>query len=207
MALFKLKKSFNPTSYSDSELLVFTLSVLEKMTGNSYFTTPNPTLATVRAGHDEFQSALSKQQRGNKESTAVKNAKRDVLEDLLQRLANYVEEVAGNNEVILLSSGFELYKKAEKAGPLDVPTGLAVKPGATHGSLVFSWDKVDNARSYEVQYYDTEKGELTAKTKTSTCTNIEITSLISGRQYTLAVAGVGSDLSRNWSDTVTSFVL
>jgi hypothetical protein len=207
MSLFKLKKSFGRGTYNDAELLVFTISVVEKMTGNSYFTNPNPKLETIKTSYDEFQSALSKQQRGNRESTAVKNAKREVLEDLLQRLANYVEEVADNNEVILLSSGFELYKKAEKIGPLDVPTGLAVKPGTTHGSLVFSWDKVDNARSYEVQYYDTEKGELTAKTKTSTCTNIEITSLISGRQYTLVVAGVGSDLSRNWSDAATSFVL
>jgi len=34
MALYKLKKSFNPTNYSDSELLVFTLSVVGKMSGS-----------------------------------------------------------------------------------------------------------------------------------------------------------------------------
>jgi hypothetical protein len=207
MALFKLKKSFGRGTYNDAELLVFALSVIEKMTGNSYFTNPNPKLETIKTSYEEFQLAVSKHLKGNKESTAAKNAKRDVLEELLQRLANYVEDIAGNDEVILLSSGFELYKKAEKAGPLDIPQGLMLKPGTAHGSLVFSWDKVDNARSYEVQYYETEQGNVTAKLRTCTCSSIEITGLTSGKQYTFEVAGVGSDPSRNWSDTIASFVL
>lgn len=207
MALFKLKKSFNPTNYSDSQLLVFSLSVIEKMTGNSHFTTPVPSLAAVKTGYDEFQMALSKQLKGNKESTVVKNAKRSALEDLLQRLTNYVEDIANNDEATLLSSGFELYKKAEKAGPLDIPQGLMLKPGTAHGTLIFSWDKVDNAKSYEVLHYNTEEGETAAKLRTCTCSNIEITGLTSGKQYTFAVAGVGSDPSRNWSEKIASFVL
>jgi hypothetical protein len=207
MSLFKLRKSFAKANYSDPELLVFTLLILDKMTGNSYFTNPNPKLEAIKVSYDEFQAAVSKRLKGDKESTAIKNAKRNALEELLQRLASYVEDVAGNNEVILLSSGFELYKKAEKAGPLDIPQGLMLKPGTAHGSLVFSWDKVDNAKSYEVQHYDTEQGDTTAKMKTCTCSNIEITGLTSGKQYTFEVAGVGSDPSRNWSDTIASFVL
>ncbi len=59
MALYKLKKSFNPTNYSDSKLLVFTLSVVGKMTGNSYFTNPNPKLKTIKTSYNEFQFKIA----------------------------------------------------------------------------------------------------------------------------------------------------
>jgi hypothetical protein len=117
---------------------VFPYTVLEKMTGNTSFPNPDPALAEVKAKNDLFTLAVAKEPQGGKQETANKNQLREELVSLLKRLVIYVELTCNGDETMLLSSGFDLHKKASPVGQLPMPEGLKATLGASRGSLVLS---------------------------------------------------------------------
>jgi hypothetical protein len=203
----KVKKSFSTTDYTDLELLQKAKHVHSKMEGNSNFATPSPTLAELDAAITKFDTSMNNQRRGMPETTAYKNQCRKELATLLAKLAKYVEDVAAGDDSIALSSGFDLYQKPTTPGQLPIPQNITAKASEKGGSVILKWDKIDNAYSYLIKYY--EEGTLSDTAKIASCTsaNIEIPDLISGKKYNFMVAGVGSDPSRNWCKPVSTFVL
>lgn len=92
-------------------LIVFGRSVHTKMSGNPYFETPNPTLASLKAALDDTETKAAIAKDGSKQDKSnLKVAKKTVV-DVLRGLAWYVEGVANGDENILISSGFELSKE------------------------------------------------------------------------------------------------
>lgn len=204
----KISINFSSGKYTDSELNVKANHIIEKMTGNAAFPTPEPTLEAVQEASDTYYNALDNVHDGSKEDTARKNHLRLTLEGLLRDLAAYVLRVSQGNDVLILSSGFDLYKKPEPVGPLRKPTNLAVKPGANKGSMELSCNAVSHATFYEFEYREvaSENGNGWLKS-TSTKRKLLVQGLTSGKEYAFRVAGAGADPSRTWSNEITSFVL
>jgi hypothetical protein len=92
--------------------------IITKMTGNPYFTSPNPTLAVVATATNNLEAAEIKAKTGGKEDTANMYDKEEILDQLVKQLSVYVESVANNNpataETVILSSGFEIKSKGTR---------------------------------------------------------------------------------------------
>jgi hypothetical protein len=122
----KIIKGFD--RYRDTELDVKAKFIVDSMTDNPNFTTPVPALADVTAATTAYIAALSNAESGGKSQLAIKNQARLQLEELLNKLALYVEAYGKSDEVILLSSGFNLAKTVTPVGILPKPNGFTVQP-------------------------------------------------------------------------------
>lgn len=204
----KVSQDFSTSKYADLELVTKAGHIVEKMSRNPYFTTPDPELADITAANSAFIAALARVQNGSKEDTVIKNNCRATLETILKSEADYVQRTSHGDEAIILSSGFDVNKKPGMVGQLPKPANVATIPGGNRGTLVVSCDVVANASFYEFSYTE---APVTPDSlwiqKTSTKHKLQIEGLTSGKQYTFRVAGAGSDPSRVWSDEVSSYVL
>ena len=208
MDTFKVIKDFSSGRYSDPELSVMASHVIQLMTGNTHFPNPNPDLDVIATANAAYLASLNKAQNGSKEDTAIKNNNRKIIEDLLKTQTDYVQRISKGDEVIILSSGFEVARKPTTVGPLAKATGLTVKAGDNKGSMVVNCKVVNRAAFYEFEFTETPSNPNSIWQKqTSTKHKLLIDGLTSGKQYTFRVAGAGSDPSRNWSDEISSFVL
>ncbi len=208
METFKVLRTFSPGKYSDSELVIKTNHIEDKLDGNPNFPDVGTLLAPVAKAKTEFILALNKVENGKTEDTAKKNSMRAVLVQTLKDLADYIQLKSKGEEAIILSSGFDTNKKPTVVGPLARPEGLLVRPGNNKGTMVVSCDVIENAGFYE---FAIAESPINANSiwipKTSTKRKLEIGGLVSGKQYGFRVAGAGSDPSRIWSDEIMSFVL
>jgi len=208
MGKYKVSTDFSTNRYSDKEINLKADSIITEMTGNEYFPTPNPPLATIKECNDRFTAALVKTVDGNKQDTAIKNKIRVELDDLLHQLALYVQGVSGGDEAIILSSGYDVNRKGAPVGPLAKPTNLKVKAGENKGSLLITWDPVERADFYEFKYTEApSNGTSVWRMMTTTKCKVLLADLTSGKQYAFKMAGAGADDTRVWSDELTSYVM
>ncbi|NEW84876.1 MAG: hypothetical protein GZ094_21250 [Mariniphaga sp.] len=208
METFKVLRTFSPGKYSDSELVIKTNHIEDKLDGNPNFPDVGTLLAPVTKAKTDFISALNKVENGKTEDTAKKNSMRAILEQTLKDLADYIQLKSKGVEAIILSSGFDTNKKPTVVGPLARPEGLLVRPGNNKGNVIVSCEVIENAEFYEFAITESPINVNSIWIpKTSTKRKLEIGGLVSGKQYAFRVAGAGSDPSRIWSDEILSFVL
>ena len=105
-------KSFNMTNgfkrLSDAALLLRSNSIVSSVTGNAYFPTPTPTLASITSAITAFQTATEAAVGGGTQLISVRKAARQEVIDQLHLLSNYVLFTAAGNEVIATSSGISI---------------------------------------------------------------------------------------------------
>lgn len=194
--------------YSDGDLSIKAKHIVTSLTGNSNYATPTPTLSAVSNAITAFDSATEAAVDGDKQSTALKKQKREELEALLNNLSLYVQLNGQDDEVILLSSGFDLKKAGTPVGVLPKPASIKVSPGDNSGSVKVVVAKVEGAKTYLFEYTLTPVTSDSVWTDVaSTKTTAIIDNLISGKQYAFRVAGVGADTTLVYSDFITSFIL
>jgi hypothetical protein len=105
-------------------LITYADNVVTRMTGNAYYTSPSPALATVSVAITDLQNAETATLTRTKGAAATRNAKRALLVGLLQGLRQYVQSVVDANE--------------ENAPAMIQSAGLAVKKTATRKPRVFA---------------------------------------------------------------------
>lgn len=181
-----------------------TQTVINKMTGNPYFPAPQPSLAELQVALNEFMTAMADLKAG-RGSVTVKDQKKTILLNQVNKLATYVQLNCQDNEAIVESSGFSVRQPNKPARPLEKP-GLKVEPnGPGQAKLTATPNGAD---SYQFEYTlapatAQSSWVITAGTKSKTV----IAGLTSGKQYTFRVVGIGADPSRVYSDEISSFVL
>lgn len=92
-------------------LVLLGRSVVTKMTGNSNFTTPDPSLADVTSAIDDTEKKAALAKDGGKAAKSNLKTSRKSLINIFRDLAWYVEKTANGDENILISSGFTLSKE------------------------------------------------------------------------------------------------
>ena len=199
------------TSYSklrDDDLDTKSQVIINSMKDNANFPSPVPDLDELSKIRDAYVSALTAKQSGNKQATALKNETRIALETELTALAMYVQLNCRNNEVVALSSGFDLAKSRSAIGVLSAPTDFKVVNGAGSGSFVLSSKKVVGAKSYIFEYTlapFTADSVWTAQS--GSAKSITLEGLTPGQQYAFRMAGVGADPKMLYSDVLLRFTL
>jgi hypothetical protein len=119
-----------------SNLITLAHTIVTKMTGNPYFPSPSPSLATVQADITALQPAEVLAQTKAKGAAEARNAKERALRNRLHYLKVYVQEVAdgdpANAEAIITSGSYSVRKVTARAKQeLEAKMGrllLAVEP-------------------------------------------------------------------------------
>ena len=80
---YTVSKDFSTNKYPGEKLHVFADTVLIKMTDNSDFPTPSPTLEDLSAANTAYAQAIDNAVHGTPKQTALKKETRQVLAKLL----------------------------------------------------------------------------------------------------------------------------
>lgn len=208
ISFFMRKLNLGFSRYSDPNLLVKSQAILASMTGNSFFSTPSPSLAILQTAIDEYATALSAAKEGGKTNVATKNAKRTALVQLLVGLGNYVTFTAAGDVVAMVSSGIDLSKEPQPSAPLPTPVIASVEDGVNAGELKVIIYKVAGARTYIYQYTQdplTESSEWISRN--STLVKLTLSGLQSGKKYWIRVIAYGNNGQEVYSDPVLTRIV
>ncbi len=131
--------------------------VLDALTGNPHFPFPVPPLTELDATCIELQEAcIGALDRGriacNRKEQAVA-----AMDLILSRLAGYVNGAAMGDSTRLISSGFDLIKRAEPRSRIEAPATLGTKRTFRPGEIELRWNGVAGALVYEVETVVTEE--------------------------------------------------
>ena len=118
------------------------------MKSNTKFTTPDVSIADLDAKTDLLEAHSLASQSGGKEATALMHQTEDDWDNLMRKMAGYVDRIADGDSVVILSAGFNLAKKASPA----VRPEFSVELGDKSGSVTLRRQAVEGAKSYIWQH-------------------------------------------------------
>lgn len=205
-----MKIKLNLARLTVPQLLVFSQEVNNKMMGNAWFTTPNPSLATLGSQYSAANSAATTAEAA--QQTAVQRTlERDnqvlVLENMLNQLAAYVENVTGGDTAKILSAGFAVRSAGGPVGQLPAPENMGAAVGSDAGQFMASWDRVPKANSYEVATCaDPVNENGWAHRGSVTRTKFQITGATSGVRCWVRVRAINSAGPSEWSEPAVVMV-
>ena len=206
MALAKISLSF--ARATDGNLVLFSDSVIAKMTGNAEYPTPSPSLASVQTSLTAFQNALADAKDGGPSKTALKNAVRETLVGKLRSLSLYVQEECDGDLAALLSSGFEATKPPTRAGILPAPHEVTLTQGTLSGQLQLRARPVANAGAYEGQKTTTVTNPNSWESVDAlTAARMTIDGLTPGTTYWARLRAIGSAGPGAWSEPVSAIAI
>lgn len=204
MATYRTSLAF--TRLSDAPFNSFAENVVLKMTNNTAFPAPTVALATVTAAQSAFSNAINAAAQGGKQATAAKNSAREALIAVLRQNAAYVQSVAGEDLVTLLSSGYEAMSTSRTRILLPAPVVERVEnPQST--KLGLRLRPVPTARAYEVRicHGSTDWRPVGVFTYSRP---ILIENLTPGTIYTVQARAVGGTTGySDWSDPVSHMAM
>lgn len=196
---------FSAHNYSDVELSVKARTIAKGIRNTPELSALEEQATEIENQDNVYARLLSQTVAGDRLTTAEKKAARKTLEKLLKSTGLKVQDISGGNEVIILSSGYDVPKKRTPVGLLPQPEYVQVKQGYTTGSLDVSWKKVPGAYCYEIRYTIAPKTpDSLYSSITSTKHKATIDNLIPGQRYIIQVAGAGTFPQKVWSVEVVS---
>lgn len=195
----------------DDELARQAATIIQAMTGNANFTTPLPDLADVQTALDDYLLKLSAAtKRGSSEDTALKNEAKELLADLLKKLAFYVNQHTGGMLSVLKSSGFPT-TDYPMAGDLPGRVfDVRVRDGRMDGEVNITFKPVKKVLFYEYRYALEVAGsaepEWNEPIMTTRSRQNYLTVPERMREYVVQVRAVNAYGKSAWSDTAKKAV-
>jgi hypothetical protein len=177
--------------------------VVQQMTGNSNFSTPDPTLASVTTLANQFEQAINDAEAGGSYDKSVRDSRKEELIDTMHNLSNYVLFTAKGDRLIAESSGFTIAKDRSPQPPIEKPEGLNLTDGLNAGELLLLFLRVVGARSYSYQISLDPTDETKWLTLHGTVRKNLFTGLESGKKYYVRVIAIGIGNQIVYSDTVS----
>jgi hypothetical protein len=182
-------------------------TIVTALTGNASFPTPTPTLEAVTAALDALEAANAATQATRQEVKAKlsdQSFKEDVVDNVMNQLAAYVESVAGSNDRLIHSAGMDTKSGPSPSSLPGPPVGLIATIGDHDGEINLSWDKVVVAKSYVIEKSpDPPTPTSWAHLAVSLKASLTVNGLISNTRYWFRVAAVGTVGQSGWSDPAT----
>jgi hypothetical protein len=126
-------------------------TIVTKMTGNTNFTTPIPSLNTVTAAINKLEISFEAALDGGRTKKAAVNLDEVALDTTITQLAAYVQDISLGDETKILSSGMEI--KAKPIAPQDMiaPVNVRLLTKPAEGEITLKWKPINNAKSYIIQ--------------------------------------------------------
>lgn len=204
-------------NYTDSDLLPAAQNIHDGLLASiATFPTPPVLPAALQTLIDNYAAALSLATGPGAgiQNTINKNAEKRTLQDALRQDAMYVNTIitgliaSGSTyeatQLLIANTGYQLSKDPTPAGPL--PAVEIKKNGSfTKGQYYILLKKIVNAKGYAVKVVDNDAA--TAVELTFPGVRITINGLISGHNYTFAIAAIGANPSRNFATQITDAIV
>ncbi len=202
----RLRLILDFVKFSVHEKIAFFLKVINNMTENPTFPSPDVPMRTALAAVEQLQKDYIAAQNGGKAATAAMHESDQKATDIFRKLADYVDRTANGDEVIILSSGFNISKERAAIRKAE----FSVNFGEKSGTVSLKRQAVEGARSYLWQYYlgdipSDEKGWTFAGA--STRANYVINGLAISTKYWFRVAAVTVTGTTDYCSPVCKVVL
>lgn len=127
------------------------LFIETKLTGNAAFPGAAPFLVLLTAARLQLEAAIAATIDGGKAATFAKNEAEAELDEIITQIAGYVVSVAGHDEALILSAGFEVRKPPTPIGNLPAPANLRADLTDMVGEILADWDPVRGSHEFEVE--------------------------------------------------------
>jgi hypothetical protein len=147
----KKKLSLNFKETRDSDLAMLANTVAKKMTDNEHFPDPGMLIIELREIHNQFFQAVVDALSRDREKIAIKNSLRVLCIKKLKQVGEFVLLHAADEELPLISSGFDLIKSVDEI-ILKAPKDFKIMPGPKPGDMILKVRRVPGARSYLYQW-------------------------------------------------------
>jgi hypothetical protein len=175
--------------------------VLEQMSNNPSFPNPVPSMAELAQACDELEEANRAALDRGRMACLRKRVAVTRMDEMLTRLAGYVNSAADGDTTRLLSSGFELVKAPEPISSLPQPQGLRALRTPYPDQLELRWHTVRGSLIYEVEEaLDSDTGERTWQRLCMTSKpRLTVTEREPGRIYVFRVCAFGTKVQSPYS--------
>lgn len=189
-----------------SAKIAFCRNVINKMTGNDFFSEPDVELTVLNTLVTKLETANSNALSGSHEAIAQRNRAVLEVDEAFRKAALYVDRIADGDTAIILSSGFQATKRPE---PAQRPQFL-VEASANSGEVTLNRRAQAKARAYIWQY---SVGVVPPNgtgswvyAGASTKGKFTIGDLESGTKCWFRVAAVTTDGVAPWSDPIMKVI-
>ena len=196
------KIKLNLSQYDDAETAGLADAIVESMTGNANFPTPDPTLATLTGDAE----AIRQKQAQIADIKAGLTIAQDELVALtgtaktdIRMMADHVQDKSDGNPDKIHSAGFEVVGDPAPRGPVGQVQNLRVQVSGLEGELLSRWKKVPGAASYVVDLGSGPEGPWT-QLSIITRSSFKFSGLTPGTKYWVRVRAVGTKGYGLWSD-------
>jgi hypothetical protein len=196
---------FNFIQLSIPEKVAKGRNIIIEMSDNATFPNPDVPLSELKVATDVLETRYLDAQNGGKENTVLMHQAEEVWDDMMRKLARYVERMAGEDSSIVLNAGFDL---AKQPIPSQRPE-FSAEPGTNSGAVLLRRRVVPGAKSYIWQYCinflpETADGwkiaEVTGKA------SVELKNLNPTTKYWFRVAIVTSNETLPYNDPIMLIV-
>jgi hypothetical protein len=176
----------------------------QDMTGNTNYTALASEVTAMKTSFDTYKVARANAVKGGVEATAIRDARRADLVELVQRLANNASAIANGDEEMLMSSGFPLQKAGRTPiGPLPAPQAPFLRQGDNSGKMKAFTPPIYGGALYTTRLALTSAPTVYVQTKQSTGARFEFEGLTPGELYNGQMMVVGAAGPSDWSDNST----
>jgi hypothetical protein len=192
---------------TDSALVTKVTFIIAQLTGNANFATPNPTLAQLQTALDALTQALTIANPEAQKQAVI--AARSTLEQMLDDLADNLEQTASNDPVKLATTGYDLRKETTPTSdPLPVPQNLRLKLTGVSGQVQLLFDPSQRAKGYQVQTTTDPNGGVWKDYDTfSSSRGITLQGFERAKDIWVRVRAIGPNNTKSgWSDPATILV-
>jgi hypothetical protein len=179
-------------------------NIVQSMTGNSWFPSPRPLLATVEDAIEALSAAEAATYGGGEAQTSIRNRKGLDLRILLDELRSYVQSIAEANvehaRSIIESAGMHV-KKARPAGR----QGFRLINGRVSGEVDAFTDQAGNRASYE-WVFSLDECVTWMVWRVTTSANTTITDLPVGARAWVRYRSIVKNVTGDWSEPAAIIV-
>jgi hypothetical protein len=192
---------------SDAILIIAIGRILDSMTGNTAFSTPVPSLASIAAARAAYVTAVNALDR-SRAATVSRNQARAVVTQQLRDLALYVQHTSAGDMSLLISSGFPLHKpRRQLAGVLVAPQDVRLRQARVSGQLLARCTLLPDAKAYQWRFATALAPTVWTTLDPVMKASTTLQGLTRGTDYIVQVRAFGTRGSSDWSDSATRMVV
>jgi hypothetical protein len=195
------------SEFTPEELAAKVVFIHGQLTGNANYATTNPTLAAVQTALTPLQTAIAMPP-GQARDGAIETA-RGPLEQMMQDLADNLEQATPGNLAKLATTGFDIRKTPSTSNePPPTPGNLRLKNLQASGDVQFVFEASDRAKSYQIQTADNPNtGPWKDYDPFSSTRNVVAHGLPRAKDVWGRVRAIGPNNTKSaWSDPATVLV-
>jgi len=175
--------------------------IASKITGNSSYTSPNPTVIQITDSATALETAYNNSRSKDESMMTIYRTKLKAFRALMVLVLAYIQQASGGDEIIIESAGVSTKKPPSPSQPVGKVVGLKGGKAAFAGQSFLKWKSLLHTKSYIVEKSADGTTWVDAKCP-GTKVSVIVTGLVSETYTWFRVAGVNGFGQGEWSDPI-----